>query len=82
MFSFKVFKLATSCCASLNNYMVFNDVDGIYTYALEAEKKSDCLACSTVPKIVNFEDPRKVKLKDLIEMLCESLEFQMKNPGN
>lgn len=79
---FKVFKLATSCCASLNNYMVFNDVDGIYTYALEAEKKIDCLACSTIPKIVNFEDPRKVKLKDLIELLCENIEYQMKNPGS
>jgi NEDD8-activating enzyme E1 len=61
--------------------MVFNDVDGIYTYTYEAEKKPDCLACSSLPRIVKLEDPRKVKLKDLIEILCDSLEFQMKNPG-
>lgn len=24
---------------TLNNYMVFNDVDGIYTYTFEVEKK-------------------------------------------
>ena len=33
--STEVFKLATSCCNPLNNYMVFNDADGIYTYVYE-----------------------------------------------
>lgn len=28
-----------SCCNPLNNYMVFNDTDGLYTYTFEAEKK-------------------------------------------
>ena len=31
--------LLTSCCNPLNNYMVFNDTDGLYTYTFEAEKK-------------------------------------------
>lgn len=29
----------SSCCNPLNNYMVFNDSDGLYTYTFEAEKK-------------------------------------------
>ncbi|KAK9739090.1 E2 binding domain [Popillia japonica] len=77
----EVFKLATSCCIPMNNYMVFNDVDGIYTYTYEAEKKDNCLACSQVPYTIPIKDPAKYKLKDLIELLCESASFQMKNPG-
>lgn len=34
----EVFKIATSCCVPLNNYMVLNVVDGIYTYTYEAER--------------------------------------------
>uniref|UniRef100_A0A8C2Z4P7 NEDD8-activating enzyme E1 catalytic subunit n=1 Tax=Cyclopterus lumpus TaxID=8103 RepID=A0A8C2Z4P7_CYCLU len=33
----------------LNNYMVFNDVDGLYTYTFEAERKENCSACSQLP---------------------------------
>lgn len=77
----EVFKIATSCAIAMNNYLVFNDVDGIYTYTYEAEKKDNCLACSQVPQTLTIKDPNKMKLKDLIEILCESASFQMKNPG-
>ncbi|XP_014246057.1 NEDD8-activating enzyme E1 catalytic subunit [Cimex lectularius] len=75
----EVFKLATSCCVPLNNYMVFNDVDGIYTYSYEAEKKVDCLVCSNTPQILEVADG-KLKLQELIEVLCDQ-PYQMKNPG-
>lgn len=65
----------------LNNYTVFNDVDGIYTYTYEAERKENCLACSQVPQTLDVNDPSKMKLKDIIQLLCESASFQMKNPG-
>lgn len=61
--------------------MVFNDVDGIYTYTYDPEKKSDCLACSQIPKTVTIDDPSTMTLQDLIDYLCENLEFQMKAPG-
>ncbi|KAK4882144.1 hypothetical protein RN001_005463 [Aquatica leii] len=77
----EVFKLATSCCVPLNNYLVFNDVDGIYTYTFESEKKDNCLACSLIPQNLPVEDPSKMKLKDLIELFCESTSYQMKSPG-
>ncbi|CAL8139232.1 unnamed protein product [Orchesella dallaii] len=35
----EVFKLATSCSIPMDNYMVFSDVEGIYTYTYKAEKK-------------------------------------------
>lgn len=78
---FKVFKIATSCYEPLNNYMVFNDVDGIYTYNFESERKVDCLACSNVPRPVPVDDPNTMTLENLIAFLCESAEFQMKSPG-
>lgn len=77
----EAFKVATSCYEALNNYMVFNDLDGIYSYTYEAEKKSDCLACSQVPKVINVVDPNGMTLQDLIDHLCESVDFQMKRPG-
>lgn len=61
--------------------MVFNDVDGIYTYTYEAEKKEDCLACSQIPQTLEIKEPSKYKLKDLIALLCESVAYQMKSPG-
>lgn len=77
----EVFKIATSCCLPLNNYMVFNDVDGIYTYTYQAERKEDCLVCSQIPQSLEIAEPHKMKLKDLIDLLCEDERYQMKNPG-
>lgn len=77
----EVFKIATECYSVMDNYMVFNDLDGIYTYTYNAEKKDDCLACSNIPKEVSIEDSKTMTLEDLIKYLCENLEFQMKSPG-
>ncbi|XP_008549131.1 NEDD8-activating enzyme E1 catalytic subunit [Microplitis demolitor] len=76
----EVFKIATSCSASLNNYMVLNNTDGIYTYTYEAEKRTDCLGCSEIPRELEVRDGN-IKLKDLIEILCERHDLQMKDPG-
>ena len=65
----------------LNNYMVFNDVDGIYTYKFEADKKPDCLACSSIPKTISISNPSSMTLQDLIDLLCDDPGFQLKNPG-
>ncbi|KAG7166311.1 NEDD8-activating enzyme E1 catalytic subunit-like [Homarus americanus] len=75
----EVFKLATSACTPMNNYCVFNDSDGIYTYTYEQEKKEDCVACSQVPQelLVQLTE----KLQDVISRLKDSLQYQMKSPG-
>ncbi|CAE1252315.1 UBE1C [Acanthosepion pharaonis] len=75
----EVLKIATSCCAPLNNYMNFSDTDGIYTYSFEAERKEDCLACSQIPQTLHFTEENK--LRDIIDYLIESASFQMKSPA-
>ncbi|MFT7801450.1 NEDD8-activating enzyme E1 catalytic subunit [Arapaima gigas] len=63
----------------LNNYMVFNDVDGLYTYTFEAERKANCSACSQVPQDLQF--PSSAKLQDVLDYLTESAALQMKSPA-
>ncbi|XP_038067977.1 NEDD8-activating enzyme E1 catalytic subunit-like [Patiria miniata] len=75
----EAFKIASSCCGPLNNYMVFNDTDGLYTYTFEAEKKEDCVACSQVPQVLTL--PEDATLQNLIDHLTESASLQMKAPG-
>uniref|UniRef100_A0A0B7B6L3 NEDD8-activating enzyme E1 catalytic subunit n=2 Tax=Arion vulgaris TaxID=1028688 RepID=A0A0B7B6L3_9EUPU len=75
----EVFKIATSCCLPLNNYMNFNDTNGVYTYTFEAEKTPDCLACSDKPQVLTFTELDK--LQDIIKHLQENATYQMKSPG-
>jgi len=77
--STEVFKLATSCCGMLNNYMVFSDIDGIYSYTFEAPRKDDCLACSQVTRTLQFK--HDIILDEVITFFLENQEYQMKSPG-
>lgn len=61
--------------------MVFNDVDGIYTYTYEAEKKEKCLGCSQHLQTLEINNPSQMKLKDVINLLLENATYQMKSPG-
>lgn len=78
----EVFKVATTCYPNYNNFMQFNDIDGIYTFVFETEKKENCLNCSNVPIPVKLESATSVTLENLIEFLCNDPAFQMKTPGN
>ncbi|GFR69695.1 NEDD8-activating enzyme E1 catalytic subunit [Elysia marginata] len=75
----ETFKIATSCCLPLNNYMNFNDTNGVYTYTFEAERLEGCLACSNKPQTMNFSETDK--LQDIITYLQENASLQMKAPG-
>uniref|UniRef100_A0A8C4ZC33 NEDD8-activating enzyme E1 catalytic subunit n=1 Tax=Gadus morhua TaxID=8049 RepID=A0A8C4ZC33_GADMO len=61
----EVFKIASSAYIPLNNYLVFNDVDGLYSYTFEAERKDNCSACSQVPQDLQF--PPSAKLQEVLE---------------
>ncbi|XP_025106468.1 LOW QUALITY PROTEIN: NEDD8-activating enzyme E1 catalytic subunit-like [Pomacea canaliculata] len=74
----EVFKLATSCCQPLNNYMNFNDIEGVYTYTFEAQKREDCLGVLQPQALCFCEED---KLQDVITYLTESTVYQMKSPG-
>jgi len=59
---------------------VLNDLDGVYTYTFEVERKINCLACSQIPREIEIEDS-KYKLQNLIDLLCERPDLQMKSPA-
>ncbi|KAI5095872.1 NEDD8-activating enzyme E1 catalytic subunit [Silurus meridionalis] len=75
----EIFKIATSAYVPLNNYLVFNDACGLYTYTFEAERKEDCSACSQVPQKLQF--PPYAKLQEVLEYLTENASLQMKSPA-
>lgn len=75
----EVLKIATSCYPSLNNYMNFNDIEGIYTYMFEAEKKENCSVCSQIPQTLRFKESDT--LQDVVTYLIESQTYQLKSPG-
>ncbi|XP_059384751.1 NEDD8-activating enzyme E1 catalytic subunit-like [Carassius carassius] len=75
----EVFKIATSAFVPLNNYLVFNDVDGVYTYTFDAERKENCSACSQVPQDLQFLP--SAKLQEVLDYLTESASLQMKSPA-
>ncbi|KAM4721453.1 NEDD8-activating enzyme E1 catalytic subunit isoform 1-T1 [Rhinophrynus dorsalis] len=75
----EVFKLATSAYMPLSNYLVFNDVDGLYTYTFEAERKDNCPACSQLPQKIQF--PSSAKLQEVLDYLTNDTSLQMKSPA-
>uniref|UniRef100_A0A8C8IXL1 NEDD8-activating enzyme E1 catalytic subunit n=1 Tax=Oncorhynchus tshawytscha TaxID=74940 RepID=A0A8C8IXL1_ONCTS len=75
----EVFKIASSAYIPLNNYMVFNDVDGLYTYTFEAERKENCSSCSQVPQDLHFSP--SAKLQEVVDYLTENASLQMKSPA-
>jgi len=75
----EVFKVVTSSFAPLNNYMVFNDTDGVYTYVYEQERNENCLACSRTPQKLKF--PETARLQDVLDHLVNSPTYQMRAPG-
>ena len=62
----EVFKLVSSAANPLSNYVVFNDVDGVYTHTFEAEKKTDCLACSQTRHQLSFKETAKLQEVSLV----------------
>ncbi|CAG5106314.1 Similar to UBA3: NEDD8-activating enzyme E1 catalytic subunit (Pongo abelii) [Cotesia congregata] len=55
-------------------------IRGVTYRLVQAEKRSDCLGCSEIPRDLEIRDGN-IKLKDLIEILCERHDLQMKDPG-
>ncbi|OQV16361.1 NEDD8-activating enzyme E1 catalytic subunit [Hypsibius exemplaris] len=75
----EVFKVASSMYAPLDNYFLFNDVDGVYSSSFSYERNPECLACSQKPQLITAK-PLDT-LQDLIDALKEHPLFQMRSPG-
>jgi len=72
-------KVLTACYAPIQNYMIFNDSQGVYTYVFEAEKKDDCPACSTKPVDLSFSS--SATLRDVIDFMKDDPSLQLNNPS-
>lgn len=75
----EVFKLASSCCVNMNNYMVLNIADGVYTYTFSADRRADCVACSNTTRTMELESA--ATLQTILTKLQEDPQYLMKSPG-
>ena len=75
----EVFKISTSCAPYMNNYMVINDTEGIYSFTYAPEKKDNCIVCSGRKEILKFSED--TKLREVVQHLCESPAYSMKSPA-
>ncbi|KAH7639553.1 ubiquitin-like activating enzyme 3 [Dermatophagoides farinae] len=74
----EVFKLMTAAAPFLNNYLVLNNSDGIYTYTYAAERKRDCKICGTLPIPLKISS-KKLSLNDLIDQLVSDYQMAKEN---
>jgi len=75
----EAFKIATNTSGYLNNYMMYNGVQGVYTYTFEYEKKEACPVCGTSE--TTYEISKSLKLEDFMELLAEDARYQLKKPS-
>ncbi|CAF0869412.1 unnamed protein product [Rotaria sp. Silwood1] len=69
----EVFKLATSSVMLMNNYTMFNDIEGIYMLTYPPEKRDDCPVCSNVP--VRIQMNETAKFQELVDLIIEKYQL-------
>jgi len=75
----EAFKIATNTSEYLNNYMMYNGVEGVYTYTFEYARKESCPVCGTSE--TTFEISPDIKLEEFIDLLARDSRYQLKKPS-
>ncbi|GAU92786.1 hypothetical protein RvY_04824 [Ramazzottius varieornatus] len=75
----EVLKLASYMYPTLDNFLLFNDTDGIYSSSFQIQRNENCLACSR--NIQKVEVKSSDTLQDLIDILKDHPTYQMRSPG-
>eukprot|EP01118_Nematostelium_gracile_P006865 TRINITY_DN2215_c0_g1_i1.p1 TRINITY_DN2215_c0_g1~~TRINITY_DN2215_c0_g1_i1.p1 ORF type:complete len:443 (+),score=150.91 TRINITY_DN2215_c0_g1_i1:46-1329(+) len=75
----EAFKIATNASGYLNNYMMYNGVEGVYTYTFDYAKKESCPVCGTSE--TTFQVSPDIKLEEFIELLAQDSRYQLKKPS-
>ncbi|KAJ3077155.1 hypothetical protein HDU98_007540 [Podochytrium sp. JEL0797] len=75
----EVFKLASLCSPTVDNYMMYVGDEGLYTHTFSLEKKPDCPVCGSEP--ITFTVPRSWTVQDLIDELMVRPGMQIKKPS-
>ncbi|KYR00099.1 ubiquitin-activating enzyme E1C [Tieghemostelium lacteum] len=75
----EAFKFCTDSSGFLNNYMMYNGLNGVYTYTFEYEQKEGCAVCGT--NVSTFDISPSTTLEVFMEKLMEDPRFQFKKPS-
>lgn len=75
--SFEAFKFATTAYKNMEDYTMFVQQEGVYSYTYQCQKMDDCLICGKCRKVLNISMEKK--LADLLSILKEG-SFQMSEP--
>ncbi|GAA5821196.1 hypothetical protein JCM11251_004509 [Rhodosporidiobolus azoricus] len=75
----EAFKIATSTNPYLNNYMMYTGNESVYTYTFEHQRKPECPVCGG--EKVTVTQPAHSTLQDLIDMLLEKQDLQIRRPS-
>ncbi|PLW46469.1 hypothetical protein PCASD_06302 [Puccinia coronata f. sp. avenae] len=75
----EAFKIATTCAPYLQNYMMYNGAESIYTYTFQHEKKPDCPVCGG--ESIQISVSKDWDLQKLVDYLVERPDFQIKQPS-
>jgi len=59
--------------------MMYNGVDGVYTYTFQYDKKETCPVCGTTE--TTLEISPELKLEEFVELLTNDSRYQLKRPS-
>lgn len=75
----EAFKMATFAYKMLDNSLVFNQSNGVYSFAYSMERNADCLVCSREER--RIEMPTTAKLQEVAEYLRDGAQYRLSDPG-
>jgi len=73
----EAFKFATNASGFLNNYVMYNGSNGVYTFTYEPERSPDCLGCGTVDKVIDWHVNPDQKWEDFMNDLAKDSTLQL-----
>jgi len=75
----EAFKLASFCIPFLDDYMMYNGSEGIYTFTYKNEKKENCLQCGPAGVAKTITCSPEITLDDLRDLLRADKSIQFNN---
>jgi ubiquitin-activating enzyme E1 C len=74
----EAFKMATMCAKGMDNFMMYNGADGVYTHTVAYEMDPDCPICSPG---VAMEVPKESTLSDFIDAVVDKFKDRVALPS-
>jgi len=75
----EAFKIASGAAERLDSYMMVTGTEGVYTHTFKHDRKDDCPVCGDKERDITI--PREWTLENVIEMLLERQDLQIKKPS-